>query len=290
MVVAAGGDAFLVRPDGVTLDGLEHYLAMTPDARAGAPGAERLAELVGGGHPAVAREALDLLEAEPADADRLDADGAASLLAAARSSERDPALRSSALRLAARDRLPGTRETALVLTEPASPIRADAYRALAVLPGGLSAERVDGLLGNADPDLRAVGIEVAPASTDRARFVTFVRDDPSPAVRLAAGRALVVRFGAGAIADVTALLDDPDTAVRSGIAESIGSLGAAAVAPLRAVVDGPSERAALAAVLGLTRAGRQGAVAIASIAETHQNKAVRTFAQLALGKAPGHTH
>jgi hypothetical protein len=263
---------------------------MTPDARAGAPGARRLAELVRGGDPAIAREALAVLDQQPPDADVIGADGAAPLLAAARSPEREPSLRSAALLLAARHRLPGTTETALALVEPGSPIRADAYRALAALTEGLSAERVEGLLTAAEPDLRAVGVEVAGDRISRERLVGLLRDDPAPAVRLAAGQALLARHQGGAIADVVGLLDDPDAAARTGIAESLGALGTAAVAPLHTVVDGGSERAALAAVLGLSRTGRQGGVVLAAIAETHQQESVRAFARLALGEAPGHEH
>ncbi len=290
LVVASGGDAFLARPDGVTLDVLEHYLAMTPDARREAPGALRLAELVRGGQASVAREALALLEVEPSRAELLGADGAVVLLAAARSSEREPSLRGAALRLAARHRLPGTRDAALALSEPASPIRADAARALAALPDGLSSERVESLLGDADPELRAVGVEVGRDHLARERLLALTRSDPSPAVRLDAGQTLLARLGTGGIPDVIGLLDDPDAAVRTGMANGIGALGADAVAPLRAVIDGGSERAAFAAVLGLSRAGRKGGVTLAAIADTHENKAVRALARLALGEAPGHKH
>ena len=297
LVVASNGEAFLPRPDGATLAILEHYLAMTPDARDGAPGALRLAELVRDAHPAVAREALAILEAAPARMDVLGADGAASLLAAARSSERETSLRGTALRLAGQHRLPGTRETALALAEPGSPIRADAYRVLAGLPDGLPEEQVARLLGDADPELRAVAVELLRDDTARDRVVALSHDDPSPVVRLAAARALLAGYARGgntagshAIADVIGLLDDPDAAVRTGIAESIGALGEPAVAPLDAAVDGDSERAALAAILGLARTGPKGAALLELIAKTHENKSVRAFARLALGEAPGHTH
>ncbi len=296
LVVASGGDAFLPRPDGVTLDALGHYLAMAPEARDGTPGAERLAELVRGGDPAVAREALTMLEQQTAKPELLGSEGAASLLAAAESPEREPSLRRAALGLAARDRLPGTRATALALTEPGSPIRADAYRALAALPDGLPADACARLLVDADPDVRVVGIEIGRDDLPRERLVTLVRSDVAPTVRLAAGRLLVARRrdgetaeGTHAIADVIGLLDDPDAGVRSGIAESIGALGDAAVGPLSAVVDDGSERAALAAVLGLAHAGKQGAVLLTSIAKAHDNPAVRAFARLALGEAPAHS-
>jgi HEAT repeat protein len=168
--------------------------------------------------------------------------------------------------LSARRRLPGTRETALALTEAGSPIRADAYRALAALPEGLAAERIDALARDDDPELRVVAVEVGRDVPSRDRLRALTRDDRSPNVRVAAGRALLVRHAADGIPDVIGLLDDPDAAVRTGIAESIGALGPAAVPPLRAVVDGGSERAAFAAVLGLSQAGRQGGIAVAVVA------------------------
>lgn len=289
-IVAARGDAFLTEPDGVTLGALEHYLALTPEARDGAPGARRLAELVRGAQPSVAREALALLEAEPARVATLDGGGAAAFLAAARGPEREPALRGTALRLAAAQRLTGTRETAEALSAPGSPIRVDAYRALAALPDGLSPEQRERLVADADPDLRAVGVELAGGQVSRERLVALVRGDPSPPVRLAAGSALLARDGGRAVVDVVGLLDDPDDGVRGGIAERIGALGAAAVGPLAAVVDDGSERAALAAVLGLSYTGREGAVMLSSIAEAHEKESVRAFARLAFGQAPGHTH
>ena len=67
--------------------------------------------------------------------------------------------------------------------------------------------------------------------------------------------------------------------------------GADAVAPLRAVVDGGSDRAAYAAVLGLARAGREGAREIKAIADHHERPSVQAFAKLALGEAPAsHKH
>ena len=289
VTIAAAGEAFLAPPDGPTIDGLAHYLALTPAARAGGPGAARLAAIVASADPAVSREALAMLDADGALAAELDADGAAALSTAARRRDRAPDFRAAALRLAARRRLPGTRETARALVETEDPIRADAYRALADLEGGLRAGDVDRLLHDPDPELRVVALEVGHASLGRETCRVVMRDDPSPAVRLAAGRVLLGRAD-GAIGDVVPLLDDPDAGVRSAIAESFGALGAPAVGPLSAVVDDGSERAALAAVLGLSRTGKPGATMLASVADSHRYPAVQAFARLALGEAPGHGH
>ncbi|MEO6025750.1 MAG: HEAT repeat domain-containing protein [Candidatus Binatia bacterium] len=291
LVVAGGGEAFLSEPGGPTLDLLEHYLAMTASARAGIPGSRKLAEMVAGAHHAVAGEALTILEREPARVDLLEADGAVPLLAAARNSERDLELRRGALRLAADHKLPGALATARTLSEAGSPIRAEAYRALASFPDGLPLERVESLVTDADPDVRVVGAALLRGDGARARLVSLLHADPAPTVRLAAGRELLTRDGAGAIDDVIGLLDDPDEAVRSGSAESIGAIGDPAVAPLRIVTDGGSERAALAAVLGLARTGRKGGAMLTAIAASHQRESVRAFAGLALGEAPSsHKH
>jgi hypothetical protein len=289
--VASNGDAFLVEPDGATLNGIEHYLAMAATARDGTQGGARLAEIVQEGTPAVAREALTILEAKPDDAPGLDEDGAPALLGAARNPDRETTLRSGALRLAARRRLPGTVETARALAEPGSPIRADAYRAMAMVSGGFSAAEVERVLGDSDPDVRAAAVDLSSDDTPIERLQAVVRTDQAPTVRLAAGRRLLARRNAESIPEVVALLDDPDANVRTGIAEAIGGVGAAAVAPLRAVIDGGSDRAALAAVLGLARAGREGAAMLKAVADHHARAPVQAFARLAMGNAPSsHKH
>jgi HEAT repeat protein len=285
-VVASNGDAFLDRPDGPTAAGLQHYFAMGPSARDGGPGAARLADLVRDGNPMVAREALALLQGPVGE--HLGADAGDLLLAAARNPEREVSLRGAALRLAAEHKLPGTRETALGLIGHDSPVRVDAYRALALLPEGLAPERIEALLSDGDPDLRTVAIATEGDKVARERLVGFVRNDPSPMVRLAAGQTLVARDKNVAIPDVIGLLDDDDRAVRTGIAENVGDLGEVAVGPLAAVVDNGSERAALAAIYGLSRTGKPGLVILASIAKSHDNKAVQSFAKLAIGQGIGH--
>jgi hypothetical protein len=290
-VVAARGEAFLRAPDAVTLDGLQHYLALAPAARDGDPGTLRLAELVAGAHPAVAHEALTILEQQPARVAVLGAAGAASLLRTAQDVGRDGRLRARALRLAFDQRLAGSRETARALAESDPVLRADAYRALAALPDGLGPDTVAMLLEDPTPELRIVAVEAGGAHAGRARLVELMRNDASPAVRLAAGRALLAHHGSAGITDAAVLLDDPNAGVRTGIAETIGRIGAPAVAPLHAVVDGPSERAALAAVIGLSHAGEEGGEALETIEKTHRQESIRAFAGLALGRGPDtHEH
>jgi hypothetical protein len=285
--VASAGDAFLRSPDGATTAELEHYLAMSSSAREGGPGSVKLAEIVGAADPSVAREALDLLAARPDLAAELGDDGAEFLLRAASDATRDPAVRRGALALAAKNALPGVREAALKLAEPGSSLRADAYRTLGML-GGVSAAEIEKLLDDPDADLRIAGAELAAAPALRPRLVKIARNDSSARVRLAVARALLAGDGSAAISDTIALLDDSDADVRKGVAASIGSVGKDAVEPLRTVVEKGSEPAALAAVYGLSRAGKEGATALYFIANSHTNEKIRNFAGLALGKPLAH--
>lgn len=286
-VVAGHGDAFLVGPDGGTLNTLEHYLAMVPNARNGAPGEARLAELVSIGHHSMAVEALEQLEGKTTT---LGIDAVAGLLEAAENPGRESSLRIRALKLAARQDSVAVRRTATALSQPGSTLRAPAYEVLAGLPGALPPEQAATLLAAPEPELRVVGIGLIADPGAREKLLGLVREDKDATVRLAAGKALLSRGGASAIADVLVLLDDPDAVVRNGIAGAVGALGSAAVEPLRTVVDTGSERAALAGVLGLARAGKDGGQALLAITHLHPNEAVRTFAKLAVGRGIGHSH
>jgi hypothetical protein len=283
LVVAANGEAFLRDPDGPTVDVLEHYFAMTGQARDGAPGSVKLAQAVAVALPTVAREALALLEERPQPRELLGQDGAEFLLGAARSTARPSDIRSGALVFAAKVALPGTREAALALAQPGSPLRSDAYRALGVL-GALSPAEIEKLLADPDPGTRSVATELAADPGLRPQLVKLAHADPSPDVRIAAGRALLARYGGAAIHETIDLLDDSDASVRTRTAESIGGLGKDAVEPLRAVAEKGSEPAALAAVYGLSRAGKEGGDALYFIANSHPNEKVRVFAGLAIGK------
>ena len=149
-----------------------------------------------------------------------------------------------------------------------------------------SAGRHPGSFEVGEGQVRVAGVEVLTDPDKQKRVIEVARSDAAPEVRLAAGQALIKRQGVDAIPHVIGLLDDPDPKVRSGIAADVGALGTPAVKPLQAVVDGKSERAALAAVLGLARSGKEGGVTLYLVAHSHPNQTVRKFAQLALGKLP----
>lgn len=291
LAIAAAGDAFLRDPDPFTTSALEHYLAVTPRARGEAGGMARLAEIVVLAATPVAIDALEQLEARQDLASVLGADGSATLLEAARSEKRDPAVRSRALLLAASRRLPGTLEAARSLAEPGSPLRVTAWRALATLPDGVRADEARALLEDSDPELRTVGLLAVTGPEARAAILEVARKDSVPEVRAAAGVTLVRRFGVDAIDDALSLLADPSSKVRGTVAAEVGRLGAAAVDPLVVVVDTAGEDAAAAAVVGLAKAGPSGASAIVRIAASHSSDKVRAVAELALGHGPdNHKH
>ncbi len=285
-IVAEHGDAFLRNPDPGSLDALLHYLMLAPQAQAEAPGAVRLVELAEAGNAVLGAEAIGLLGQRKNLANDLGDPGTRILLHIAESPRNEAGIRIAALRLAAARSLPGTKETALALSQPGSPLRVEAVRALAGLPSGLTATQKLELLDDPDAAVRVIGVEAADSAPSRARIVEMMKKDSSAQVRLAAGTALVARDGSAALSDVMPLLDDPDGTVRMGMARRVGEVGSAAVEPLRNVVDKGSERAALAAVVGLTRAGHDGAAELVLLAHSHPNEKVKAFASLALGKAP----
>lgn len=285
-IVAEHGDAFLRSPGPGSLDALLHYLMLAPQARDGAPGAVRLVEVAEAGNAVLAAEAVALLAQRKNLANDLGDPGTRILLHIAESPRNEATVRTAALRLAAARSLPGTKETALALSQPGSAMRVEAVRALAALPSGLTPAQKLELLDDPDAAVRAIGIEAGGGAAPRARIVEMMKKDSSPQVRLAAGTALVAREDSAALPDVMPLLDDPDGTVRMGMARRIGEVGSAAVEPLRNVVDKGSERAALAAVVGLTRAGHDGAAELVLVAHSHPNEKVKVFASLALGKAP----
>jgi len=292
--VANRGEAFLRSPTPSTLDSLEHYLAMAGDARKGQPGVRRLAEMVASSAHALAREALDMLEARTDLAAALGDEGGAILLQAARFEGRDPAVRARALQLAAKSGLRGVKEAALALSQPGSPLRADAYRALGIIPHGLTPEQAAKLLEDGDPEVRVVGVILSTDPAKREQIAKIARTDAAATVRLMAGTTLLIRYRDAAFSEVLPMLDDEDVSVRTGIARVTGQLGSVAVEPLRDVVEKGSEKAALAAVAGLAKAGQEGALALVSISKLHPSEAIRAAADLTLGKGPskahGHTH
>jgi hypothetical protein len=290
LAVAERGDAFLRRPSLGGLRILEHYLALLPEERQGGPGAEYLAQLAEGAELALARAAVRRLDGfRDLDA-ALEPRSGRRLVAALPRSDADAPLRQALLDLFGRHR-PGAVRAALETRAGADPPDALVIAALGRIDGELEAGRAAPLFEHPDPELRALGARHAPAASAR-RLGALAATDRAPQVRAAAVTRLVELQGEASIDAALVALDDPDPAVRSAAARALGTLGAAVVPALRHVVDSGSPPAAQAAVAALRwTETREAHRELLEIAAGHPDAGVRAVARLAVGRpldAEGH--
>lgn len=286
LVVAAAGDAFLVKPDDATSAALAAFLALPAGERSGPAGVDVLARLVAGGNTAVSATAVQRLDGVPGLGTRVSPAAAADL---ARGLQRDvPNLQLGILRLAAQHRMTALRPAVLEAAQRGSSLEAPALVALAGLDGGLPRAQVESLLRRREAEVRAAG---AYAARDRAlepRLVRLVRDDPDPSVRAAAAAAVLRLGGITALGAVASALADRQPTVRAATAHAAAGLGAAAVPSLLDLAQ-RQPRTAAAVVVALEGIGPEAMPALRRLAATHPDPAVRHLADLALGRA-GEAH
>lgn len=286
LVVAAHGDAFLARPDAVTVDHLGRYLTLPPDARSQGAGLDALARLVQNAEPAVAASAQRRLAGLPGVESRLGEDGRSALAAAAQDAARPLDLRAAVVSWIGRARVYALRSTLEALALPSSPLQPEATQALAELDGGVAPERSDALLQSADPRMRVVGVRFAAGSQAEQRLSSLLRSDPAPEVRAAAVEALVARRGRDSVDSVTDAFFDPSPDVRAAAARSVGALGEPVVPTLQRIALERHGADANAPIVALSMAGPAGARALLEIASSHPDPAVRKVARFALGHGP----
>lgn len=299
--VAARGRAFWRDPEPGTLELLGRFVALEAGARDGESGIRVLARLVADGAGPLASAALERLARTPGlethalseareATEAREADVAKTLSRALLDPERPQALRRALLDLAGRRKLAGLGPAVERLAGTESPLRAPALEARARIDGGLGAERTAALLESADPEVRAVAVRFAPPELEpdpaALRVTGGSREDPSPAVRAAAARALVERGGLEAFDRAAPALFDPSREVRGAAAIALGELGGPAVPRLVALVEARSGAETAGPILALHRAGPAGAEALRALAAGHPDPRVRGLAGLALGRMP----
>ncbi len=286
--VAQRGLAFVRSPSLGSVLQLEHYLALPPSGRTGAPGQGRLLALVAEAEEqALAISAANQLAAR-ADAGSFDAARAPLALAALARADRAPELEAPLLRWVERVEPAGVAEALdRALAGTAAP-PAPWVAARARLPGGLGAEPLERLLADASPARRAAAAGAAPPG-QQAALAALARGDPAPEVRSAALGRLVTLTGPAALETVLAAFGDREAALRSQAAELAAGLGADAVPRLREVALGWPDPAPETAVLSLRLTGSPAAAqALAELAEAHPDARIRALAALAIGRPLGH--
>jgi hypothetical protein len=289
LAVAANGDAYMHSPDGETIGLLEGYLRLAADQRDKVAGVELLAQIAASAAPGVASSAVQRLNAV-AGLENIPPDSLRTLGAALDDERRPQALRLAIIDLIGTKKLGALRPQVDALSERASPLQAPALAAIAVLEGGLSAQRAAELLSSSDPAVRAIAVRFATGAEVEQHLATLVKYDPAAEVRGAAAAALIQRRGIYAFDDVVPALADADASARLAAIEAVGKLGADVVPALSALTRDGSLEEATGAVLTLDRCGPSGKAALIAIAADHPDERVRRLAMLALGKLGGHEH
>jgi hypothetical protein len=289
--VSMRGDAFLRAPSALAVARLEHYLRLAARDREGTNGAALLAEIAALCEPPLAVSAAERLARYEGLDEKLDPAAAALVVRALLRTDAGPALSSALLEVVARERPQALRAPleALAAREALAP--AVVFEALAALDSGVSPARASRLLADASPAHREVAARHARGPDARVELARLARSDPAPAVRAVAVERLLALGGESAVEDGLSALHDPDPGVRGAAARALGSLGASAIPGLRRKVDSSDEDAARAAVVALQLTGSpEATTALAEIADSHRDEAVRALAAIALGRKIGHVH
>jgi HEAT repeat protein len=285
------GDAFLRAPSALAVARLEHYSRLAARDREGANGVALLAEIAALCEPPLAVSAAERLARHSGLDEKLDPAAAALVVRALLRTDAGPALSSALLEAVARERPQALRAPleALAAREALAP--AVVFEALATLDSGVAPARASRLLADASPAHREVAARHASGPDARVELARLVRSDPAPAVRAVAVERLLALGGESAVEDGLSALHDPDPGVRGAAARALGSLGASAIPGLRRKVDSSDEDAARAAVVALQLTGSpEATTALAEIADSHRDEAVRALAAIALGRKIGHVH
>jgi hypothetical protein len=283
--LAGEGQGFLLRPRAHTLDRLEHWLALAPEARRGDAGRLILAQMVPFADPRLALECVDALDT-PALERPL-----------------SPALTSRVLASLDREEAGIARALALVLERRQPPELAPAIEAQVRARG---ADASASLLYAAG----ALGVPVASLSAEtrlgpeQRRALTRWRSGPGaveelarsmirsadPPVRAAAVERYLELRGIAGLAQAMRVFQDAEPAVRAAAARAIAELGPDAVVPLYEFVERESGDPARAAVATLSSMGSKAHLALARLADEHADEDIRMLASMAVGRPVGHAH
>ena len=282
LAVASEGQAFLREPDAATLALLERWSRIGASERDGSAGVAVLAALWAGAAPTVAQGALERLSTIPGLDGKVYGEAADSLATGLMDPSRPIPLRKGLVHLAGERQLGALRPTLDDLAKRGDPLEAPALEAIGALSGGLPPERVRSLLSRPEPELRVVGVHQARGPLLE-NVAALVKGDPAPAVRAAAVVALLDHQGMAAFDTASQGLFDSEASVRAASATRIGTLGAAAVPGLVALVQGRGMPEAKGPIGALALTGDAGIDAVQSIAESHPDENVRKVARLALG-------
>lgn len=285
--VAQRGTAFLRAPSLGSLSVLRHYLALPPDLRAGPTGQHHLVALAADAERALAVSAANRLSRLSGEA-TLTAEEAKLVLRALVRADSDVALASPLLSWVERRQPAGLAPALDAALSPPSAAPATLVTARGLLGEGLPAEREKLLLASPSPEQRAAAAGVA-GPEQAGRLADLLRNDPAPAVRLAALRRLARLEGLAALDTLLDAFDDDDETVRNDAAQHAAAFGPEAVPRLREVAARWPWPASQTAVVALRHANSpESRAVLVELADADVDERVRTLAAISLGRGIGH--
>lgn len=290
--IPARGDAFVRNPSSGSVTLLSHYLALSPEPRAGPTGVDSLAQLAARSEAPLALAAVERLQSVPKLNESIGSGSANALVTALLRTDTSAAAIDGLLDMIASRKLDALRAPLLAQAETSEPTPSLVLTALASLDGSLPPEQGRQLLDPGAPvEHRRVAARWAGGPDAPELLASAAVHDPDPGVRSRAVTRLVELQGEAAASKAVVGLYDSDPSVRASTAASLGRLGAAAVPELQTAVEAGVTTAAQAAIAGLhLTASTEGLQALAEIAETHPDPAIRSLARFALGEDLGEKH
>lgn len=289
LAVAASGEAFAEPLEEDDLERLARYVRLSGAELRSREAALALAHLLAARNEQLARSALELLDGDWSRPYQGEAEWVEACRQALLSPLVSVEMQRTLVRWLAQR---GNSELTAVLeelarTKPA--LAPEAYLALETWGRPLPPSLVDEWLASSDAELRLAAVRARCAKERKDRLENLARTDPEPRVRAAALQRLRQCEGEGALTVLVEALSDRDPSVRLAVAAHLATLGHKATATLESFALAGAGEASAAAVAALEEMGAAGRPSLQRIAREHPDPAVRTLAELALGK-PRHEH
>jgi hypothetical protein len=296
--IADDASAFIERPSGAELADLEHYLALSSDARRGNAGVVYLSALASRAQPRLAISALATLNRLPGLSRELAPGSAAHICDALMREGREASevrgtaesdVSDAALALVERRRLKALRQALnarIAALEPNVP--AVLYAALGAIDGRMPDEIALELLASDSIEHRLAAARWANGEKGLEQIRHLLRWDSDAGVRAAAVQRLLELESIDGLDDAIRSLEDPASEVRLAAIQSIATIDPEAIRDLKYVVETGSLQGARSAIVTLSMMGVEAHKLLYEISEQHPDKSVRALAGVAVGKPLGH--
>lgn len=284
LAVAASGEAFAEPLEREDLEGLTSYARLSATELQSLAAARALARLLRARNEQLALAALELIAGDWSRPYWQDAVWVESCREALLSTSTQVEVRKALIRWVAETGNPALTSALEELTQRDPALAPEAYLALEELGRPIPSFLFDQWISSGDVEVRlaAVRTQCGEERTDKLR--ALARNDPAPRVRTAALERLRECEGEKALPILVPSLADPDPGVRLAAAAQLSAVGPKASPAIESFALAGRGEGPLAAVAALEGMGAAGRPSLERIAREHRDPAVRTLAELALGK------